>query len=475
MSDPIVPIILAGGKGTRLWPLSREDRPKQFLHWPESPTLFQQALQRIANRDVYCAPIVVTNLEYRFMVAEQASDIGVTISDILLEPVVRNTAAAIAVAAMQAEQHYGPEAILHILPSDHLITIDETYWASLHLGRAAAVTGYLVTFGVTPTSPETSYGYIQTGECLTPGVYRIAQFIEKPRRKAANRLLKSGNVHWNAGMFMFKASAYLEQCAKHAPATLAAARMSFEHAERNEDFVRLNATALSSAPDTSVDYAIMERTDCAVVIPVAYSWSDLGTWGSIYKTSEKQAQRNVTFGPSTLDDVYDSLIISDVIHVVVSGLSNIAVIATGDAVYVSDLNTVHDIRPIVRRLGSDATTAKLTQQHTTHFRPWGGYSSVANGDRFQVKRIFVKPGKSLSLQKHHHRDEHWVIVRGTAEVTLNGVKSIMSENQSVYLPLGSEHRLANPGKIELELIEVQTGSYLEEDDIVRLEDEFGRA
>ena len=474
MSDLIVPVILAGGQGTRLWPMSRAARPKQFLSLTGAASQFQKTLQRVGDPQTYAPAIVMTNAEYRFIVAEQAADIQAPIAGILLEPVARNTAVAIAAAAAYASKKFGPHAILHILPSDHEVDIDEGYRLAVRQAQQAAAAGELVTFGLVPTHPETGYGYIKSA-VVGSGIGKIERFVEKPNAEHAAQLLAEGGYFWNSGMFMVGAGALLRECESLAPEVFASAVNSVAQAKVDLDFVRLDETSFAAAPAISIDYAIFEKTTKAVVVAVSFGWSDLGSWDAIWKTSPKDEASNAVRGAVTLNGVSNSLVVTDHAHVAADGIDDIAIIATNDAIYVGKLSEAQNVGSMVRALRAAKQTANLTEIHKTAYRPWGGYSSVLNGERFQVKRLFVKPGKKLSLQKHHHRAEHWIVVRGTAEVTIDGTITVLSENQSIYLPLGCTHRLANPGRIELELIEVQTGSYLGEDDIIRIEDEFGRA
>ncbi len=475
MPGAIVPVVLAGGQGTRLWPMSRSARPKQFLPLLEERSLFQQTLLRVADRTRYAPPVVITNTDYRFLVAEQAQEVGIETMAVLLEPVVRNTAAAIAAAAVFVAEHIGGDALIHVLASDHAVSVDDNYRWSVEAAAAAAKAGQLVTFGITPTTPETGYGYIEAGEQRGDGVRAVARFVEKPERRRAEEMLSTGGYFWNSGTFMFSVESFLAEAEVLAPAVLAAAREAVRQAKVDFDFVRLGEEAFATAPNISVDYAILEHSTKVAVVPVTYAWSDLGAWDAVWKASPKDADGNVVRGAATLVDTRNSLVVTEKAHVAIVGLDDVTVIASEDAIYVGKLSEAQQVGPIVKALRAVPQTSGLTEIHRTAYRPWGGYSSILSGDRFQVKRLFVKPGKKLSLQKHHHRAEHWVVVTGTAEVTIDGAVTMLTENQSVYLPLGCVHRLANPGKIVLELIEVQTGSYLGEDDIVRIEDEFGRA
>lgn len=470
----IVPVIMAGGQGTRLWPMSRATRPKQFLPLTGETSLFQETLQRVADPARYAPAIVITNAEYRFLVAEQAQEVGVALSGVLLEPVARNTTAAIAAAAFFAATGFGDDVVLHILASDHAVTTDADYWGSLDVAAAAARAGRLVTFGITPTAPETGYGYIEAGAETAPGLRDVVRFVEKPDRAAAEKLLEAGGYYWNSGTFMLAAGTFLAECEALSPASHAAAGAAVANARADLDFIRLDEAAFATAPNISVDYAIFEKSRLVSLVPVTYSWSDLGSWDAVWKASPHDASGNVSNGHATLTDTRNSLVVSEHAHVAIDGVDDLAVIASEDAIYIGRLSAAQRVGSMVKTLKQNPETAALTEIHRTAYRPWGGYSSILEGDRFQVKRLFVKPGKRLSLQKHHHRAEHWVVVRGTAEVTRDGEVIMLGENESIYLPLGCTHRLANPGKIMLELIEVQTGSYLGEDDIIRIEDEFGR-
>ncbi|PND18622.1 mannose-1-phosphate guanylyltransferase/mannose-6-phosphate isomerase [Ensifer sp. MMN_5] len=474
MSNKIVPLIMAGGKGTRLWPLSRGAAPKQFIRLIGCQTLFQSTLERVSDRAIYEPAIVVTNEEFRFLVAEQARELGSDLSSIVLEPVARNTAAAIAAAAVVAAKLFGESVIVQVLASDHEIGVDEAYHAANSIARAAAEEGRLVTFGITPTEPATGYGYIEVGGVLPCGAHEVKRFVEKPAQRTAIEMLSAGGFYWNSGMFMFAAPMLLAELGALAPEVLEAASSAVSAAVRDSDFLRLDRLAFENSPNISIDYAIMEKTSNAAVVPSAFKWSDLGSWDSVWKTGAQDENENVTSANTTLMATRGSLVLSHGPHLVVSGLENVVVIGSEDAVYVGRMEDSQDVGKIVKRLEAVPSTSRLAEIHPTCYRPWGGYTSVLVGERFQVKRIFVLPGRKLSLQKHHHRSEHWIVVKGTAEATVGETTAILRENESIYVPPGEVHRLANPGKILLELIEVQTGSYLGEDDIVRIADEFGR-
>jgi mannose-1-phosphate guanylyltransferase len=475
LAQQIVPVVLAGGQGTRLWPLSRSARPKQFLPLTGPLSLFQETLKRISDPSRYAAPIIITNADYRFIVAEQAQELGIELAGVLLEPVARNTTAAIAAAAVYARKQSGGDTVIHVLASDAAITADDGYWRSVDTAGAAAAGGRLVTFGITPTGPETGYGYIEAGAERGDGTREVARFVEKPDHDKAVAMLRQGGFYWNSGMFMLGVATFLDECSVLSPESYAAAQAAVETARIDLDFVRLDEGSFAKAPNISVDYAIFERSRLVAVVPVSFAWSDLGSWDAVWKVSPKDGGQNAVMGRATLSNTSNSLVHSETAHVAIEGLDDVAVIATEDAVFVGKLSQSQKVGALVKALRVNAETQAITEIHKTAYRPWGGYSSILNGARFQVKKLFVKPGKKLSLQKHHHRAEHWVVVSGTAEVTIDGKVTMLSENESIYLPLGCVHRLANPGKILLELIEVQTGSYLGEDDIIRIEDEFGRA
>ncbi|GJE43438.1 mannose-1-phosphate guanylyltransferase/mannose-6-phosphate isomerase [Methylobacterium soli] len=475
MSQPdlILPVILCGGSGTRLWPASRESMPKQFSRLvSETESTFQATAARVADPGAFGRLSVLTQAEARFIVAEQLKEAGVP-ADILLEPERRDSAAAVAVAACHAAR-IDPKAIVLILAADHVIGDTAAFVAAARAAAAGARAGHIMTLGITPTGPATAYGYIQPGESLpgAPGTYAVARFVEKPDRSGAERLLAEGAV-WNSGYFLFRADVMLAELEAHAPAVLAAARDALEGAVRDLDFVRLDAAAFAQAPKTSIDYAVMERTRLAGVLPVSFAWSDVGTWDAVWSVLDQDAAGNAVRGRVELIETRGSLVHSEGEQVTaVVGLEDVVVVSTPDAVLVTSkakAGQVKDLVGVLRAKGYPEAEA-----HRRMYRPWGWYQRIDIGERFQVKRIQVSPGGRLSLQKHYHRAEHWVVVRGTAEVTLNERVVLVHENEAIYLPIGSMHRLTNPGKIPLELIEVQVGSYTGEDDIIRVEDVYGR-
>ncbi|WP_367614911.1 mannose-1-phosphate guanylyltransferase/mannose-6-phosphate isomerase [Plastoroseomonas arctica] len=468
----ILPVILSGGSGSRLWPLSRESYPKQF--WPlisERPMLEETALR--AAGEAFHPPMVVCNEAHRFLVAEQLR--AIPGARIVLEPVARNSAPAIAVAALLAEEAHGAETLLWLMAADAAIEDVPALHTALARAEEAAQTGLIVTFGMAPTAAETGYGYIEKGAALpdVAGVFRVARFIEKPDGPTAARLVLGGQHWWNSGMFVATAGTLIAELATHAPEVLAAARDAVAGATRDLDFVRLDPAAFKRAPSISIDYAVMERTEHAAVVPAAIGWSDLGSWASLWEVRPKDAAGNVTEGPVELVDAERCLIRSEGILTGVVGLKDAVIVVTDDAVLAMHRDSAQDVKKLVERLKSGGH-AQATE-HRRAYRPWGHYEGVIRGERFQVKRIVVRPGARLSLQKHFHRAEHWVVVSGTALVQRDAEQILLRENESVYLPLGCIHRMENPGMIPLVLIEVQSGSYLGEDDIVRFEDNYGRS
>jgi mannose-1-phosphate guanylyltransferase/mannose-6-phosphate isomerase len=468
-----VPVILSGGSGTRLWPLSRQNLPKQFLPLASTHTLFQQTVQRSRMLAGIAAPIVVCSDEHRFLVAEQLRELDVESASILLEPAPRNTAPAIALAALHASQA-DPDAILLVLPADHLIGDVDSFATAANEAVELAQHDWLVTFGIRPESPETGFGYIRRGAPLNAGTYRVERFVEKPDLATASAYVESGEYDWNSGMFMFRARRLLEELRRQAPVIASAAEAAFSTARADLDFVRFDREAFVAIPADSIDYAVMEKTEQAAVVPVSCAWSDIGSWAALWSASERDGDGNRFEGDVIAMDSKDCLIRAAERRMVAAlGIRDLVVIDTPDAVMIAPRDRVQEIKRLVDRLKADGRPEHLF--HRKVYRPWGSYDSLDMGERFQVKRIMVKPGAALSLQKHHHRAEHWVIVSGTAEVTRDNEVFQLSENQSTYLPVGAVHRLRNTGTEPLELIEVQSGDYLGEDDIVRLEDVYGRA
>ena len=466
----ITPVILSGGVGSRLWPVSREGRPKQFLPIGGARSMLQQTQLRLAGIETAPA-IVVCNEAHRFLVAEQFREIGEQPGAIILEPAGRNTAPAIALAAQQAING-DPDALLLVLPADHHIAMPDAFLAAVEQGLGAAAAGYLVTFGVVPTGPETGYGYIRSGPEAVPGVLKLDRFVEKPDAQTAEGYLAEGDYYWNSGMFLLRAGTYLELLAQQQPAMYGACQGAMAAARRDMDFLRPDAETFLASPSDSIDYAVMEHTDRGAVVPLDCGWSDIGSWSALCEIGEADGDGNVVEGDVLAQDTCNSYIRGESRLVTTLGVDNLVVVETPDAVLVADRGKVQDVKAIVTALkAADRSEATV---HQRVFRPWGSYESLVVAEGFQVKRIIVQPGQTLSLQKHFHRAEHWVVVRGTAEVTRGEETFSLTADQSTYIPLETVHRLANPGQTALELIEVQSGSYLGEDDIVRLEDVYGR-
>jgi mannose-1-phosphate guanylyltransferase/mannose-6-phosphate isomerase len=465
----VLPVILAGGSGTRLWPLSRDHYPKQFLPLTSSRTMLQETLARLDGLDA-APPYLMCNEEHRFIVAEQCRAIGAPWSAIILEPASRNTAPAIALAALRALRD-GDDPVLLVLAADHHIADPNAFRAAVVAGAAAACAGQLLTFGIVPRVPETGYGYIKAGAPRPGGVRGVAEFVEKPDLETAERYVAAGDYYWNSGMFMFKASAYVNELAHHRPDIHEACRLAAESMCSDLDFERPGA-AFADSPSESIDYAVMEKTRHGVVLPIDVGWSDLGSWKALWETSPRDGHDNHIRGDVVSVDSSGSLLISEGRLLATVGVKDLMVVETADAVLVADRGRSQDVKRIVERLRSCNRPEHQTHQRV--YRPWGSYETVEAGGRHQVKRITVKPGATLSLQMHHHRSEHWIVVHGTARVTCDEREFVIHENESTYIPIGSRHRLANPGKIPLDLIEVQVGSYLGEDDIVRFEDAYGR-
>jgi mannose-1-phosphate guanylyltransferase/mannose-6-phosphate isomerase len=466
----LIPVILSGGSGTRLWPLSREGHPKQFLALAGEQSMLQATWTRVAELAGDNAPLVVTNEAHRFMVAEQLRQVGCTPAAILLEPAGRNTAPAIAVAALAATA-YGGDPLLLVLPSDHVIADEHAFGSAVREAIPAAAEGALVTFGIVPTAPEIGYGYIQAAK--GDGVRQVQRFVEKPDAATAQVWLDEGGYFWNSGMFLFRAGRYLEELGRHRPDILAACRDAWAGAKRDTDFLRLERSAFEACPADSIDYAVMEKTDAARVLPVDIGWNDVGSWAALWQVAEHDGDGNARHGDVMALDCHDSYAWSERRLVAMIGLEGVIVVDTDDALLVASKDRVQQVKDVVAQLkDGDRGEAVL---HRKVYRPWGAYDSIDMAERFQVKRITVKPGAALSLQMHHHRAEHWVVVSGTARVTRGEDVFLLGENESTFIPMGTRHRLENPGKVPLELIEVQSGSYLGEDDIVRFEDVYGRS
>ncbi len=469
----IIPVVLSGGSGTRLWPLSRSAFPKQFIQLIDEKSLFQQTLERMSDVPGSGDALIVCNEEHRFMVAEQIRQLDMASLGIILEPIGRNTAPAIACAALHALSK-DKDAVLVVTPSDHVIRDKDQFMISMLQGLKCVEDGRLVTFGIVPDKPETGFGYIrkQNGSPY-PGVYNIAEFVEKPDLETARDYLVSGDFYWNSGLFVFLADVYLRELEQFHPDILRAAQKAYELVESDMDFLRLDKEAFTACPSESIDYAVMEKTGKSVVVPLDAGWSDVGSWSSLAEVSVEEGNNgNVIQGDVLVKGVSNSYLRSENRMIAGIGLDNLIVVETTDAVLVADKAQVQSVREIVEELKSSGRCEHIS--HVRVYRPWGSYETVDQCERFRVKRIVVNPGASISLQKHHHRAEHWVVVKGTAQVIRGKKEILLSEDQSVYIPIGTKHRLSNPGLIPLEIVEVQTGSYLGEDDIIRFSDEYGR-
>ena len=472
-SSLIVPVILSGGSGSRLWPLSRKALPKQLLALVGRKTMIQETVSRVRGA-AFAAPIVISGQEHRFLIAEQLRADGISNASIILEPAGRNTAPAAAIAALKIVEN-NPDGLLLLMPSDHVVNDGKAFLAAVAAAADAARQGALVTFGIKPSAPETGYGYIKIGNPIADieGVFAVEQFVEKPDRATAEGYLVSGCYFWNSGMFLFSAKTFLAEMKRLEPRMLACCIDALAHAHRDMDFIRLGQPAFLACPSQSIDYAIMEHASNAVVVPVDMGWNDVGSWQSLWDISEHTEDGNAILGDVVTEKSRNSYIRSEGPLVAAVGVENLVIVATKDAVLVSHRDASQDVKKIVEQL--EAGKRDLHMFHAVVHRPWGSYESIDAGERFQVKRIVVKPGAKLSLQMHHHRAEHWVVVSGTALVTCGEKQVMLQENESIYIPLGSKHRLENPGKVPLHLIEVQSGSYLGEDDIIRFEDTYGRA
>ena len=473
-TKPVIhPVILSGGSGTRLWPMSRVQYPKQLLPLVSERTLLQEAALRVADKAQFETPVFVANDEHRFIVAEQLRLIGVTPRAIVLEPMGRNTAPACCIAALMLAAS-SPAAIMLVMPSDHAITDLAAFRDAVARAGRTAATGRLTTFGIAADRPDTGFGYIKSGKPLSKEdeSFEVAGFVEKPERERAEAFLKSGEYFWNSGLFLFPAALFLKELERLQPAMVTACRAALEKAKRDLDFLRLDRDAFAKAPSNSIDYAVMEHTPLAAVVRAEMGWSDVGTWDALWRIGKKDAAGNVAWGDVVTEETRGSYLRAESGLLAVLGVEDLVVVATPDAVMVTHRDRAQDIKLLVARLEREKR-GELVAHPLVH-RPWGTYRSIHNGARVQVKHIVVKPGGILSLQMHHHRAEHWVVVSGTAKVTKGNEDLVLHENESTFIPIGTRHRLENPGKIPLHLIEVQSGSYLGEDDIVRFDDHYGR-
>ncbi len=467
----IYPVILSGGSGTRLWPLSRAALPKQLLPLLSDRTMLQETVLRVAGWADVMAPLIVCGNDHRFLVAEQLRDIGVQPLGILLEPSARNTAPAVAAAASYLLA-IDPDALMLVLAADHVVNDGAAFHQATLLAAAQAATGALVTYGIVPTAPETGYGYIQRGAAKGDGTYGVDRFVEKPDGATAERFVADGSYYWNSGMFLFQAQSYLAELREYAPAIASAAEAAVRVGYRDLDFCRLDEKEFAASPSDSIDYAVMEHTRRAAVVPASIGWSDVGSWSSLADVLPADADGNVQRGDVYLDGVSNTMVRAESRIVAVVGVKDLVVVETADAVLVVHKDQVQRVKQVVDHLKGSGRSEHM--YHTRVYRPWGSYEGIDLGERYQVKRITVNPGGKLSLQMHHHRAEHWVVVSGTASVTCGDKVTLLTENESVYIPIGTTHRLENPGKLPLHLIEVQSGSYLGEDDIVRFEDVYAR-
>jgi len=467
----IYPVVLSGGTGSRLWPVSRSQMPKQLMPFLSERSLLQETVLRLAGVDGIAPPLVISNSDHRFMIAAQLQELGITPSAHVLEPVGRNTAAAAAVAATLVGD-LDADGILLLLPADHHITDAEGFTKAVLAGGIHARAGHIVTFGITATSPETGYGYIKRGEGLGGGAFTVAQFCEKPDLERAQSFLAEGGYDWNSGIFMCRADVLMGEMQTYCPEILAKSKAAVSGSYRDLDFLRLDQPAFLACPSAPIDTAVMERTTKAVVMPLDIGWSDVGSWSALWDLGDKDPSGNVISGDVIAIDTEETYIRGNGRLVATLGVKDLVIVDTGDAVLIADKGRVQDVRDLVTKLKDLGRTEH--EIHDRVHRPWGFYESIEAGDRYQVKHLMVKPGASLSLQMHHHRAEHWVVVRGTARVVLGNKELLLSENESTYIPIGTPHRLENPGKVPLSIIEVQSGCYLGEDDIVRMDDIYGR-
>ena len=469
----LLPIIMAGGTGSRLWPMSRELYPKQFLRLYGDCSMLQETISRLAGLDIH-EPMVICNQEHRFLVAEQLRQIGKLSQNIILEPVGRNTAPAIALAALQAIKN-GDDPLMLVLAADHIINKHQIFHDAIKVAARYAQADHLVTFGIIPNVAETGYGYIQRGAQVdtdSDSPYRVARFVEKPDRERAEAYLASGEYYWNSGMFMFRAKKYLSELAKYRPDILETCQRAMDAADCSSDFISIPNEIFCECPDESVDYAVMEHTDDAVVVGLDADWNDVGSWSALWDVSPKDEQGNVLTGDAWVHNSQNCYINSDEKLVAAVGVDNLVIVSTKDAVLVMNKDRAQDVKKAVEFLKQNQRSEY--KRHREIYRPWGRSDVVVQTPRFNVNRITVKPGGALSLQMHHHRAEHWVILSGTGQITINGKQFLLTENQSTFIPVGAEHSLENPGKIPLEVLEIQSGSYLGEDDIIRIKDQYGR-
>ena len=468
----LIPVILAGGSGTRFWPLSRKTHPKQFLRLTDDKSLLENAILRMSQVDDLGPLLAVGAEEHRFVLAEHIRRTGHEAARIVLEPCGRNTAPAAAVAALEVAAQYGADTLMMLCPADHVVMDTPAFLQALAVAREAAQPGVMVTFGIRPQRAETGYGYIEAGAEVSAGVLALKAFVEKPDQATAQRYVDSDDYFWNGGMFLFQAGTLLEQMQWHAPDILQASRLAYEKAKTDGAFLRLDEASFSACPDNSIDYAVMEKTKDAVMVPLDCGWDDVGSWGFLSQAVEADDQGNVLQGDVLIENVSNTCVLAQDRLVAAIGTDNLIIVETKDAVLVSAVDQSQNVKSIVAQL--ERAGRSESRLHPKVYRPWGSYEGVDSGERHQVKRIVVAPGQKLSLQVHHHRAEHWVVVKGTAKVTRGEEAFLLGEDESTYIPVGTRHRLENPGTIPLEMIEVQTGSYLGEDDIVRFADDYGR-